>query len=806
MLRKFSSRLQGSCINVGIMALAILAGCDQEPAFVEQYDQSKRSGNAVGNTQNGVDGEGVYPESGTDSAADDGTDGGPDGGPDGGSGNDGDGDSQSDGNSDEAPVYDDGEDGYADSDSGDSDGIDTDGGADSGDSSDDTGGTGGIGGTDGMDSGDSNDTDGGSDSTEIPTITREMTFDSDNQGSGEMRTFLDDPYVEQDITLVRNNSDKEKFFQQRSRPAVLDRFQQGHGPQPFEEGFRQVADRPLDILVVVDNSGSMREEQANLASKLSPLLSHVSDANWRVGVVSTDPQRRCLEDVIFKGDANANGKFRSAVNLGTSGSGNERGVLMAVRGLEGACITTPWVRNNSTLAVLIVSDEDNCSDGNGCGTDPHAQGSYLYDYLAGIRTPGQNARVYGIFWDPSQSASECSTGYSQANIYAQLVADTQGQSGSICDTNYESTLINISQNIQAVLGSRFTLQHAPAPGTVEVFINDQLITSGYTVSGNVVEFSTPPMDSDLIRIKYGHGAKPITSQFRTTKKVYGDLVSVKVNGLEAGFNEYTFDRASGQVTFTTPPADRALVEIAYAEDIELITSFLMFDDVMPSTLVVDVDGVIVNNYSYVDLFRSVNFTAPPAAGSVITFRYSVEGPAVLNYPFAVENGPPVDLYAYDTFSGAPIRVTWANNNLSVNGFDFAEDRVVTVRYDNVARQEFSVELPMDPVPGSIVASGGGYRCTSASNLQVTGRIVNVAGCNFPDNAMEVTISFRYVLETYTVFTFEVDRLPAEADFQEWTVYVNGNATNKYTRQGNVITMTEPLAPGAKVKITLKQYQ
>src|SRR5690606_18296530 len=121
---------------------------------------------------------------------------------------------------------------------------------------------------------------------------------------------------------------------------------------------------------------------------------------------------------------------------------------------------------------------------------------------------------------------------------------TQGQWGSICDASYESTLEKISQNIQTVLASRFTLQYTPSPGTAQVFINDQLVTTGYTINGNVLEFTTPPQDSDVIKVTYGHGAVPITTEFRATKKVYGQPTSVTVNGVEAGIGEYTYDPAS----------------------------------------------------------------------------------------------------------------------------------------------------------------------------------------------------------------------------------------------------------------------
>ena len=187
--------------------------------------------------------------------------------------------------------------------------------------------------------------------------------------------------------------------------------------------------RKLDILLVVDNSGSMMDEQENLAGKLDPLLEAVRDSDWQIAVTTTDA-RDCVTKIITAANKSA---FASTIRgLGTDGSGDEIAVWKIIQALQGNCIRDdsggsedtilweralqlqdegvlfaendvlretklphgksardvsscsrrkPWLREDSTLAILIVSDEDhNCNKHYMCSlTD-------LYFYLNSIRT------------------------------------------------------------------------------------------------------------------------------------------------------------------------------------------------------------------------------------------------------------------------------------------------------------------------------------------------------------------------------------------------------------------------------------
>lgn len=246
------------------------------------------------------------------------------------------------------------------------------------------------------------------------------------------------------LTLQYQNTDLN--FTQVSRPNVTKIYKQGHPGENKTENLMQADQGILDLLIVIDDSGSMSQEQKNLSGKLAPLLEYVKDSDWRIGVVTT---------TFSRGDSGIDATFATAINAGLTGCASEQGIRQAVAGLS--CPTAMFVRPKSTIAVLIVSDEDNCSDGTDCGDVPYAKPEYLTDFLANtlMRKLGTDARIYGLFWYPTKS---CVGAAKKANQYAKAVADTSGTAGSICDADYTQTLQKISWDVAAILKTEFTLK------------------------------------------------------------------------------------------------------------------------------------------------------------------------------------------------------------------------------------------------------------------------------------------------------------------------------------------------------------
>lgn len=354
---------------------------------------------------------------------------------------------------------------------------------------------------------------------------------------------------------------------------------QGSAGQEQSESFVQNASNPLDIVLVVDNSGSMLEEQVNLSSKLSNLLSAVEATDWRIGITSTDLADGALIRRINKGDSNVQTVFSDTINgLGVNGSGHEMGIAQAAHaiqgGIEGNRGFAPWIRRNSGLAVLIVTDEDNCSGEDGvyfCG--PARSGfsfgqvsrmlnkSYLLDYLQGVRQFKNTTRMYGIINTPDSNCPGLPLN-TVSTIYADAIRTTGGLSGSICDRSYEATLNEISKDFIAVLNVNYTLTDTPNAGSVRVTVNGQDFAGKFTVSGNTIKFDQVPPEGAKISVTYVSGS---STEIRTIT-LNGDRLSdveVFVNGKKLNGNGYSYNANTKVVTFTQKLSKGDKVSIAY---------------------------------------------------------------------------------------------------------------------------------------------------------------------------------------------------------------------------------------------------
>ena len=173
-------------------------------------------------------------------------------------------------------------------------------------------------------------------------------------------------------------------------------------------------DSPLDILLIVDDSGSMSTNgySQNLRDNLNPLLGHIADSDWQI-VIKTTSKQGCFRAQINKGDPDYKTKFENAIGeIISRGDGREEEAIQVATialneeggfALSGDSNPTvcqeaklKWLRDNSVVAILIVSDEDvdvTC-DTSGDGTNGCID--TFYDRLVAIREPHVTAKVYGI--------------------------------------------------------------------------------------------------------------------------------------------------------------------------------------------------------------------------------------------------------------------------------------------------------------------------------------------------------------------------------------------------------------------------
>ena len=255
----------------------------------------------------------------------------------------------------------------------------------------------------------------------------------------------------------------------------------------------------LDVLWVIDNSGSMNRFQTNLAANIGSFMSAfaATGADYNMGVISTDNWN--LGSIITPYVTDPEGELASQVMMGIYGSGMEKGVEMAAEALKDPSSAGPggaFFRPDAKLVVIFVSDEpDHSSPG---------WSSYLtfFDTLK----PVCDFVPYGVIGDYPGGCS-ISHPYGNAQFgagYWHLIDHYGGSWYSICASDWGVQLQDLAGE---VTGRRtFGLDETdPIVDTIEVTVNGQATTDWeYDESGNAVVFADGhvPEEGQTVEITY----------------------------------------------------------------------------------------------------------------------------------------------------------------------------------------------------------------------------------------------------------------------------------------------------------------
>ncbi len=642
--------------------------------------------------------------------------------------------------------------------------------------------------------------DRGEDGPGLPAVAAaSWSFQATTLAPGVLSLNVSNGQIEQRFKMDNNVVATRLDFNQVNRPVVTEAFRQGSEQEFKTETFAQSASASglLDVLVVVDTSGSMKEEQSNLSNKLLPLLKYVKDSDWKIGVVTTDPNEGCLRGLIRKGDRNAEQMFANAVNAGIQGSGNERGILQAVNGLKGECNQNgSWLRTNSTVAVLIVSDEDNCSQrGQDCGNDPWAKSDYLVNYLNSIRKVGVNARTYGIVWHPTVTQSACNTAFHAATIYAEAISRTNGTWGSICDADYSTTLSAISYDLSVILKNQFALQYEPFAKSLKVYVNNQLQSSGYKLTGNVLEFTTAPAAGSSIKVEYEFTNEPPRNEFFLGNVADSSTLQVYLDGTQT--TGFTYDAGARSIRFNNAPMVYE-VKAVYRKDGELKNDFQIGTNANASSIRVSVNGKATTGFSYSASTGLVRMNTAPADAAQVSVSFDQILSPKLRYPIYAASDVRSQVRVYDANTTRSLPVTVDGDEIVFQARDYKALRDILVVYPAGGEDALTVDLGRSVEADSVRIKGLKSGSCDDSLFTVNGSEVDMKNCKFQANE-GVLVEFTYV-DAHTN-SFDLGLLDMDLTQYRWKVAVNGVETTAYTINDNQLAFPD-LPMNAKVDVSL----
>ena len=288
-------------------------------------------------------------------------------------------------------------------------------------------------------------------------------------------------------------------------------------PTTTTDTFQQPALRKVDILLVVDNSGSMKEEQDKLARNFEAFIQSfaVSAIDYHIGVVTTDLDNQ-TEAGHLQGDVkiianqteDAESIFSENVRVGTRGSGLEMGFEAAKLALSEPLVSTVnagFSRPTASLSLVFVSDENDMS--------PGSVDDYLNDFaeLKGDAAYRDHSlmNVSALVGDvPYGCQAEDEAGEASAGTrYVDAAVKTEGVYASICSRDFAPIVQALGLDISG-LEDEFPLTRCPKTETLNVIVEGRVETQGtaftFDPDRKSIRFEAPwiPGPAETIEVSY----------------------------------------------------------------------------------------------------------------------------------------------------------------------------------------------------------------------------------------------------------------------------------------------------------------
>lgn len=260
--------------------------------------------------------------------------------------------------------------------------------------------------------------------------------------------------------------------------------------------------KKVDVLFVIDNSGSMEYEQQSMAHRTSQLLSILQGLDYQIAVTTTDPRNINLGDGRLIPIAGGNGIkiISSSMAMSTAqtmlsqtlqrpetGSGDEQGIRSVYRAIErynqNENDLRAFLRADAQLSVVLISDEDESA--NTTKNDPASLLSLINSTWSGQKRFNFNS----IITRPNDTACFSTHGYSYGHRYHSISTMTGGVIGNVCDMDYSNQVRGIADEIRRLLKT-LTLSCPPLSQFPIVIKKDGIVSSlEYAVEGLNIKFT-----------------------------------------------------------------------------------------------------------------------------------------------------------------------------------------------------------------------------------------------------------------------------------------------------------------------------
>jgi hypothetical protein len=316
-------------------------------------------------------------------------------------------------------------------------------------------------------------------------------------------------YDEVELEIVSNDPDE--------NPAHVPTAGVGSEDPYFEETFQQGEPGPVDILWVVDNSGSMEDEILRVKNEFDVFIGEFveMDLDFHIGAVTTDMddpaqsgQLQGSPTFFDENHADPEGAFGTTIDgiYASVGSGSERGLEAVQTALQDPVLSganagfyRETTEDGTPVAIhtIVVTDEDD---------DSSVSSSSFASWYNGLKADPDTANFSAICGDPISSSNwmggcmewDTSSGRmleaSAGTKYVDVVDATGGYWASICTAEFSEALQYLSLETMG-MSAVYELTYAPSSiALTQVRVNGESISYSavdgwtYTTDNNAVNF------------------------------------------------------------------------------------------------------------------------------------------------------------------------------------------------------------------------------------------------------------------------------------------------------------------------------
>ncbi len=273
-------------------------------------------------------------------------------------------------------------------------------------------------------------------------------------------------------------------------PLKLDAASDETGMSDAGDAVEEIGCERVDILFVIDNSGSMRDEQSNLANSVPSFISEIQTQlagadSYHIGVISTDEYEYndgCTDEgalvIATGGDDSSEGvcgpyadgytymtenddldvAFTCAALIGTDGDSDERPMQTMQAALSpdmngsGGC-NEGFLRDDALLVIVVIADEEDDHETEACDQDAYSGSSgdpedWFANVVAAKGGVEANVVVLTLVGPPGPDPEvcplldKCDGGVEGAEVAERMTSFTNmftnGIVGRICEPSYGS--------------------------------------------------------------------------------------------------------------------------------------------------------------------------------------------------------------------------------------------------------------------------------------------------------------------------------------------------------------------------------